>query len=321
MRSNVLPRTDLELSTIGISSTGRGRLDTGQWKSTVAHARKAGVNLFDLTGIPPDREAYLRQFLEESGEPLAIIVGRSAARLLEERSTPSRDLRLTDEDELAQLLERSVTANGTKNLRTMRLLVEWQPTLSDPTVDRLASRALRRLVRDEMIQAWGTRPAGPPTETAPTAEDPDFESRSVSLLERPWPASERWRGFPLLARDPLAAGRLDGSRLDASGSLLSPGQRPVPVAAIREEFAPVLRLGPLTRRGQRTLLQVALRYVIDVVGAISALVPAPDARRLDEILAFESSPPLSAEDVELIASLPRSPPPFDQSPPFSPLPG
>jgi aryl-alcohol dehydrogenase-like predicted oxidoreductase len=319
MRRNVLPGTRLELSTVGISAAGGGTADPARWKTTVAHARNAGVNLFDLTGVPSDREDYFRQFLAESREPLAVVVGRSAGRLLDGRGTPSRGPPIPDEEELTEALERSVGAKNGEDPSTISVLVQWESTPGSAEVDPPMIAALRRLGRTGVIQAWGIDATRSPAETAWTGGNPDFESQPMSLLQRPASAGEHWEGFPLLARDPLNAGRLDGSRFDMSASRLSLGQRPLPVVDLRDEFAPVLRLGPLTRRGQRTLPQAALRYVIDVIGAISALVPLPDARRLDEILAFESSPPLDGQDLELIGGLPRMPPSVGRPAPFSSL--
>jgi Aldo/keto reductase family len=89
----------------------------------------------------------------------------------------------------------------------------------------------------------------------------------------------RTAGIPIVASNPFADGRLDGSQL--RGSPLETIGRPAPSdwAAVRRTWAPVLALGFLTESHQRSLAQAALQYVLGVEGVAATLVPAgePDA--------------------------------------------
>lgn len=298
------------LSAVGLCADTGPRADLARWKTIAEKARNAGVTLFDLSALAPDKETYLRAFLGHGSPASTVIVGRSVGRLL------GQGIRLGDGpgragmEGWAELLRSSVIGLAPAAGAGPALLVEWELTPDNPALDQGAQDGLQELAREGAIAGWGARGGygseGPGTETPM----PQFVSRPLSLLE-PLPPGVGSRGGPaLFARDPFAGGRLDGSRFESEVNPLAVGHPPTPVSSIREEFDPVLRLAPLTRPGERTLAQAALRYVLDVAGAAAALVSASDPKRLAEFLDFESTPVLSPEDIDFLGRLPRTTPPF-----------
>jgi len=118
----------------------------------------------------------------------------------------------------------------------------------------------------------------------------------VSQLEPLAPRGD----FALIATDPLAGGRLDGSRFSSSLSDRTPGAAPPSIRALQAEFDPVLRLARLTEGRRRTLAQASLRFVLSWPWVATAVVPWPSPERLDEILSTPRTPPLSAEEIERV---------------------
>ncbi len=115
----------------------------------------------------------------------------------------------------------------------------------------------------------------------------------------------RRAGIPVVASDPFARGRLDGSRL--RGSPLDTSARPAPAdwAEVRGTWAPVLALGFLTERRERTLPQAALQYVLGTPGVLAVLVPAADPAALLESSAALTRIGLSRDERARIDGLRR----------------
>ncbi|HTT45597.1 MAG TPA: aldo/keto reductase [Thermoplasmata archaeon] len=124
------------------------------------------------------------------------------------------------------------------------------------------------------------------------------------------------RGAPigLLARDPFAGGRLDGSRFAQSGLELGPSMSPPSLRALEREFEPVLQLGFLTAEHKRTLAQAAVQYVAGHPWVVSVLVPLPPADRLEELLEAFTRPPLTAEEVSRVEAEAADSPPLAPGP-------
>jgi hypothetical protein len=104
----------------------------------------------------------------------------------------------------------------------------------------------------------------------------------------------------LLARDPFAGGRLDGTRISRGWLGRGPPDAPASLRSLSSEFEPVLRLAFLTEGRTRTLAQAALQYVTSRPWVASALVPLPSPERLAEMLDAFSRPPLTADEVARI---------------------
>ncbi len=108
------------------------------------------------------------------------------------------------------------------------------------------------------------------------------------------------RGCTWIAQDPFAGGRLDAGRLGRP-SPPPPGRAgPATVYELTRAFEPVLRFGFLAKRGERTLLQAALQFVLGYEPVVAACVPLPSPERFEEILRFRTAPPLSPEELAAI---------------------
>ena len=318
MHRTLVPGLSWGLSAVGLSASGT-RGSTPQWERLVARSIKAGVNLFDLADVPLDQEGSLWRALKDPGAPIVVILRRGPRRLLlhDARGTGGAPTweNVRSDEQLARLLESSLPERSD----SIGLCVEWDEREEDTKGRPRASRALRDLVDRDRIHGWGRRLTDHDVPEELAEEPPAFVTHVLSLLHTLTRSAHRWHGPPLFARDPLASGRLDGTHFDDAVSPLSLGRAPIPLREMRDEYEPVLRLAPLVRPGQRTLLQAALRYAIDIVGAQAVLVPAPDPRRLDELLGFESSLPLDDQDRALLDRLATSSPPISRSAPFSPV--
>jgi aldo/keto reductase family protein len=159
-------------------------------------------------------------------------------------------------------------------------------------------------------EGWGFGFAAPPTSTSMARalkERPDWVRFPYHMLSSP-AADEllgmaRSAGVPVIASDPFAGGRLDGSHLRGS-PLETPG-RPAPAdwAAVRRAWAPVLGLGFLTSGRARSLPQAALQYVLGTPGVAGVLVPAPEPSALVEAGAALRLPPVGPGDRARIAEI------------------
>jgi Aldo/keto reductase family len=117
----------------------------------------------------------------------------------------------------------------------------------------------------------------------------------------------RSAGVPVLASDPFASGRLDGSHL--RGSPLESSGRPTPAdwAEVRRTWAPVLALGFLTEGRRRKLPQAALQYVLGQPGIEGVVVPAIDPTALSEVVPSRDVPELSRGERQRVDELRSTP--------------
>jgi aryl-alcohol dehydrogenase-like predicted oxidoreductase len=106
--------------------------------------------------------------------------------------------------------------------------------------------------------------------------------------------------------DPHAGGRLDGGLL-SSGVLDHPGApRPLDLAELQRQYAPVLPLGFLTAARRRTLGQAAVAFVL-TLGAVPA-IRFRDARQLAELTDPPATEPLSDAELSRLERIAEIPP-------------
>ncbi len=184
-------------------------------------------------------------------------------------------------------------------------LIDWVAREEDDPAD-LAE--LSRLVADRKVDAVVHR-LGAPSRAEPTPGPGALWSAPVSLLddraERRLAGLAETASIGVFARDPLDGGRLDGRRLTDAVGTRRPDAGPVRLRELEQEFAPVLALGFLTEGHRRTLAQAAIRYALRWPWVCSVLVPLPAPERLAEILSAESVPPISDQELERLAAVPR----------------
>ncbi len=179
--------------------------------------------------------------------------------------------------------------------------VQWRGSASHPEWDDEAIACLRDLRQAGEIAGWSLRRSAMAEPTAVPAGV--ALSGEISLLDRTWAGVLRTteRSASFFARDPMASGRLDGTRWDHSLSATGGRSVPAPLRRWQEEVAPVLEFGFLTDGHRRTLAQAALQYVAGLPGVASILVPLPPAERLAEFLAFANAPGLSERESDRIS--------------------
>jgi len=269
-------------------------------------ARGLGVITFDVAEarFPARAERLISAAFPERDPELSVIVGRSVGSLAREEAPEGRvpgPGRFSGV--FLQSLERS-------NRRLAPAVVSWVQWDSEGEDERNDAAGGPSVPPDTELPAgvgWAIRlPPGGPGPRVDWAKTALF-SGPLSPLEQGLTTAFGDRSLPtgprLLARDPFAAGRLDGSRFARVGPFSVPGSAPTDVRRLHEEFDPVLQLGFLTEGRRRTLAQASLQFVLSFPWVISAVVPLPEPERFEEVLAVGSRPPLSADDLERLASL------------------
>ncbi len=200
---------------------------------------------------------------------------------------------------------RDALEGSDRRLRPQRIhLVDWVAREGDAPSLAAELAALRA---DATVEGIVRRvgPSTPASGEAPSDRTGNLWSAELSLLDdrrvRRLDALAQRPDFGLFARDPFDAGRLDGRRLTDTVGPRRPGSGPVRLRELEQEFAPVLALGYLTEGRRRTLTQAAIQYALGWPGVCCVLVPLPPPERLDEVLAAESTPPLSEEELARLA--------------------
>lgn len=277
-----------------------------RWIALLQKARRLGVTSFDVSvaSLPERAERLLARAFPGGDPGIIALVGRSVESLARE---PTPNATPTSPRDLAATLGASLERSRRRLAPVPIGVVEWTPAAdeSPPSLPSVGSRppsppdvpeplwALRLLSPDEPAREGGTELrlfSG-----RFSILEPDLGSRFEALGMPP-------RSF-LIAREPFSAGRLDGSRFAMHTSLAGPALPPVDVRRLHEEFDPVLQLGFLTAGHRRTLARAALRFVLHWPWVASAVVPLPDPERLEEVLGFGSTPPISSEELERLRHL------------------
>lgn len=264
-------------------------------------ARAVGVTTFDVADAryPARAERWIAAAFPHPDPELSVIVGRSIGSLAREGDNDAREaVTQTLEERIAGSLEAS-------SRRLAPVTISWVDW--DPARERESAGAGETLHLPERVAlprevGWIVRlplnirvlpTGGPGTSVFSGTLSPLEQSLAAVFENQPDRPDAR-----LVARDPFAAGRLDGSRFARAGQFAPPGTAPIDVRSLHEEFDPVLRLGFLTERRRRTLAQAAIQFVLAHRWVATVAVPLPDPERFDEVLGFGSRPALSADEME-----------------------
>ena len=302
-----LPGTELTLSEIALEVVPPAFVSPAGEERTIAllrRARAAGVTAFEIPDGATGRHAerlFTRAFDRSDSSPLAIL-RRSPASLESALGTASKG------DSAAVRLRSSLRDVRRRLGTSTELMVHWA---DEPAVAYAVPELPDELDRAQAegdIDGWVRALGSTNPEAVPSWKDPSPRSFSgaVSLLDtRLVPsiearASRSPTGF--LALDPLASGRLDGSRFARTVADRRPDDGPVTVRELRKEFDPVLRLGFLTTGKQRTLAQASIRFVLDVPGVSAVLLPLPSPERFDELIRSGTTPSLTDRERDLLGA-------------------
>lgn len=305
----IVPGTGTHVSELGIAlDPGPAVAPTAdrQQVGSLRRAHALGITLYDVAGArsPSRAERLLRSAFPEPDPSLTVVVGLGADPSGARSGAEPARTRTRTESEWSESAMRTWLAQVRSRLPPGASIVPEVRRGSLPAEEmRACAAALGPLVARQELLSWSTRIeraallAGDPIEGLASP----VVSAELSLLDAaslaPMARGTR-RGVPaLLVRDPFAGGRLDGSLLAPEIADRRPGQPPRDLRELREELAPVLRLGFLTRQHKRTLAVAALRYLLQREETLSVLVPLPPPERWDEIFSAPGAAPLDREEL------------------------
>ena len=303
-----VPGTDRTVSELGIAldpGPAAGPASDAQAVRALRRARAEGVTLFDVSGArsPARAAGLLRTAFPQSGPELVVMVGLvsdpapapSGPRSPRTPPAPGGLLSAADvEGWLATLRPRLPTGAA--------ILPELPTGPREGNEGRSLPSVLGSLAERRSILTFSTRLERDALLRSGVGDVPSpIVSSELSLLDAPslrsLAALASAPPHGLIVRDPFAGGRLDGTLVRATMGDRHPGRPPREVRELREEFAPVLRLGFLTRARTRTLAQAALRYLLQRPGTVSVLIPPPAPERWEEVFASVRAPPLDEEEL------------------------
>ena len=290
------PGAPFELSALTLTVRATGA--PGDGEATVGllrRAREAGVTTFDTVDCPDDTlaEAWIARAFPQ-GDPAIVVLARGGA----EGARPTASRALARGAPVAAFAEAGRPRGEGGPPHRFRHLYEVDtsdPGSSDPPSEARGAPTgagpsepvVRRCRSLEEVVEASRRPP------------PRILSGSYSLLEQALAAAaERAigaHGFAWVARDPLAGGRLDGSRF-ASASTGAWAAGPRTLRDLEVDFEAVARLGFLAKPRRRTLAQAALHFVLGQPWIATACLPVPAPERWAEILGFGSSPALDESE-------------------------
>ena len=269
-------------------------------------ARSAGVASFDIAGarFPRRAERLLSRAFPSPDEATCVIVGRSVESLAREHSATGEARRPTD---LESAVQESLGESRRRLGAIPIAVVEWEPEDNDPDAKQPPELPTLSGKDDPNAPIVARRLTAPVTSFPGPEEGPTLLAAPFSILETDLIASFETgpdRTLPsLIARDPFAQGRLDGSRFEEQARLHGPSAGPVDLRRLHEEFDPVVRLGFLTEGQSRTLAQAALQFVLRWPWVLTTVVPLPSPERFEELFGYRHRPPLSDDDLRRVATM------------------
>ena len=261
-------------------------------------ARSGGVTTFVVAegaGAGASERALARAFPDPDPN-LVFVVDRSTASLGRADERSGEGGRAAEES-----LVRSLEQSSARLAPHRAAFVRWTSAADDRDSERAEAAALDRVL-DSAVVVGVVRAIRPPATLplVPEVRGPELYSGDLSLLDRRLEGALARRAeahaLGLFASDPWGAGRLDGRAITSSALERGPGRPPTPVRELEREFAPVLRLRPLTEGRRRPLLEVALAFSLRYGWTCAAIVPLPSPERLGDVLAAARAPAIPFDE-------------------------
>lgn len=262
-------------------------------------AREWGITTFDVAGArhPERAERLIARAFPSTDPAVGVIVGRSVESLAREAASPE-SAPITG-DLLGRVL-RSLESSGKRLAPVPIVVVEWELAADAEGGGASQSGPQPFPDRDSEGPMWAMRLDSSTVTLPPVPGSAALYAADLSLLDhRAVRLFEDTLGPPdarLLARNPFAGGRLDGTRFAATTAPSGPAAGAVDLRRLHTEFDPVLRLGFLTEDRRRTLAQAALQFVLGWPWVVTAVIPLPEPGRFEELLGWDAVPHLSDED-------------------------
>lgn len=313
MERRSLAGTRLTTSVLGLVIDPTVSTHPAESRPTVTLLRKArasGITTFDLAGSSsPSWAAEVLLTAFPHWDPEVVVVMGELAPGPGPRQAP---LGSPPRPQPPEASPKAETADLARRLSKVgSVLVEGDPTPRAPPADHGTRPFLDDLTADGTIAGRCSRcrpVVKPRTEEEDSLRPPvsaELSLLDVRLLETLASHFHGTRGA-VLARDPFAQGRLDGTRFGARWLVRGPTSTPPDVRTLHAEFDPVLRLAPLTRERRRTLAQASVQFLVRWPWVASVLLPMPAAERWEEVRAALDTPPLDEGELRDLGLLPRA---------------
>ncbi|MCI4368499.1 MAG: aldo/keto reductase [Thermoplasmata archaeon] len=268
-------------------------------QATLTRAYVAGVRFFETASAPngPAAERELASALGERLGSVVIATGVPAEAL--EGAHPG-------EDSVAGPKMRESVTESKKRLgvAAVDILLLTAPegfVWQDPGVRRTIAELLRSKEIGCFGAIWPARDPSPKAVDAAISSGAALIGAPMGLLDNGTidRLARQADGTParLLAYDPFAGGRLDGSLFHDSPLQRGGPPGPQDLADLSERFKPVLQLGFLTDGKRRSLSQAALQFTLSRPMVASALIEGRHPKTLEEAGALERIPGLTVEEL------------------------
>lgn len=300
MNYRVLGKTGIKVSSVGVGCWQMGGLAGGSgWTgttdeesiATVHHAETLGVNLLDTA------ESYGQGHSEE-------VIGKALKGQRDRFVVATKVRPLTDEPDEGKARQRLVEAceGSLRRLQTDHIDLYQLHAIPHEKTMPAVMETLARLKSEGKIRWFGIST----NDTAAIRKllalgDLATLQVGYNLLSRSGEEAlrlAREENLGTLIRVPLASGALSG-RYFSTVPQLDPKDRRLERFTSQQSMAAFKKLAELsflTEGGRRTMVQAALRFILDTEGVTAVIPGAKNRKQLEENAGAADVPPLSAEE-------------------------
>lgn len=313
MKTRPLGKTGLRVSELGFGGwaiggdafgNSYGPTDDEQSKAAVRQALELGVTLFDTADVygHGHSEALLGEVLADWDGPAPIVVTKGGVNFYRRDETLEPDW---TPYAVAHAVQQSLMRLRRETLDVFLLM---NPPVQE--LDRWRTwDTLDALQRSGKIAHYGVSVAEPedgvwllrhnlPVSVLEVAYSVFYQGATVQLLPL-----ARKRKVGLLAREPLANGFLTGKYVPDAPFPEGDIRAALPPEYVRAMAETAAKLNFLTRDGERTMAQAALRFVLDDPCVSSVIVGAKTAAQVQENVGAAGVPPIDVGDREQIGAI------------------
>ena len=314
MEYRILGKTGLKVSTVGVGCWQMGGLvgergwtgtSDAESIATIHRAQELGINLLDTA------EGYGDGHSEE-------ILGQALAGGRREKFIIATKVRpITDDCDEAKARQRIVEAceGSLRRLQSDHIDVYQLHAIPHEATMPAVMETLAELKRKGKIRFFGI------STNSPEAIAKLLALGDLSTVQPPYNLLQRQQGqsaidisrennLGVLVRVPLASGALTGRYFGVRPTLDAKDRRQERFTSEKaiQTFAKLSELLFLTGEGKRTMVQAALRFVLDTPGVTTVIPGAKNRRQLEDNAGAASVAPLSSEEraraIEIVEQAP-----------------